>query len=90
MKIEKFKEIASKVKDLGRIKCILEEMQKGTFVEISCYGSDKLRVCKFDPLYPQLKEILTNFVSEVEKEVEMISFKEESMEEKQRSGLLEE
>ncbi len=90
MEIEKFKEIASKVKDLEYVKCILQEMQEGTVIGISCYGCDELRVCRFDSLYPQLKEILTNFVAEVEKEVNMISFKEESVEEKQHSGLLEE
>lgn len=90
MEIEKFKEIASKVNDSECIKYILREMQKGNVVGIGCYNCDELRVGKFDSLYPQLKEILTNFVAEVEKEVEMISFKDEPVEEKQHSGLLEE
>ena len=63
---------------------------KGNVVEIGCYNCDGLRVGKFDSLYPQLKEILTNFVAEVEKEVNAIEFKQESMGDKQHSGLLEE
>lgn len=90
MEIEKFKEIASKVNDSECIKYILKEMQKGNVVGISCYNCDELRVCRFDSLYPQLKEILTNFVAEVEREIDAIQFKEDWMEEKQHYGLLEE
>lgn len=72
MEIEKLKEIASKVNDSECIKYILKEMQEGTVIGISCYGCDELRVSRFDSLYPQLKEILTNFVAEVEKEIDAI------------------
>lgn len=77
MEMSKFEELMALVADMDGARTILGLMSGGFDIDISrCNGGTHLCIDRYSPLYSRLKNLLEDFVSEVEKKIEMIEIKE--------------
>lgn len=77
MEMRKFEELMALVADMDGAKSILRLIREGESINLSnSYDNTRFCIDRYSPLYSGLKNLLNDFVSEVEKKIEMIEIKE--------------
>lgn len=77
MEMRKSEELMVLVADMDGAKSILRLIREGEDINLSSsYDNTRFCIDQWSPLYFRLRNLLNDFVSEVEKKIEMIEIKE--------------
>lgn len=78
MEMSKFEELMALVADMDGAKSILKLISEKESINLSnSYDNTQFCIDQYSPLYLRLRNLLNDFVSEVEEEIERIEIKEE-------------